>query len=264
MIYGYDIANVNGPNFEFPEDAELIVAKVTQDARFIDKEYSRHRGRARELGIPFGGYHYLDISSQPNVERSLGFFLENLGDQEEGEFAALDAEQDFGSGGLIPGDERNQPYIIAWGAGFARAKNYKAKLYTSVAGLRDFNLQVPEIAEYFDLWLAWWSNSGTAEFPPPSPSPFQDAGFKLWQYNADGIDKDVFLGTADELRATGHRSAPQPTSVDYEAAYWTPVMTIMNNMIANPTHRHADQALHAIVSNAITANKIAHGVESPF
>lgn len=264
MIHGYDIANVNGPDFVFPDDADFVVAKVTQDAKFVDKDFDRHRRHARELGIPFGGYHYADINEQPDPERSLGFFLNNLGNQDEGEFAALDAEQDYGYGGLTPGDPRNRPWLVAWGAGFIRAKNYKPKLYIGRSSLTDFGLIRPEIPEVFDLWYAWWSDSKEPAGAPASPLPFDD--YMLWQYNADNIDKNVFFGTAEELRATGHTTIvlPEPPDADYEELYWTPTMAIINNLIANSTHRHADQALHATISNAITANKIAHGVESPF
>lgn len=265
MIHGYDIANVNGPQFQFPDDAEFIIAKVTQDSRFVDKDFTRHRRHARALGIPFGGYHYADLNEQPDPERSLGFFLENLGQQESGEFAALDAEQDFGYGGLVERDPRNLPWVLAWGAGFIRAKNYKPKLYIGKSSITDLGLNAPEIPQVYDLWYAWWTNSQEPTGAPASPLPFED--YHLWQYNADGIDKNVFFGTAEELRATGYQTPivlPDPPDADYEALYWTPTMAIMNNLIANSTHRHADQALHATISNAITANKIAHGVESPF
>lgn len=260
MIHGYDISNVNGDEFEFPDDADFVICKVTQDARFIDREFTRHRARARELGIPVGGYHYADINEQPSAETSLNFFLESIGDDVEGEFAALDAEQDSGYGGLVAGDPRNLPWITAWGEGFIKAKSYKPKLYIGKSSLTDFGLVVPEIPELYDLWYAWWPDSKEPSRPPLAPAPFID--YKLWQYNADRIDKNVFFGSVTELRNTGKPQVQAPEA-DYEALYWGPIMWRLNHMIAHGVHRHADEALHANISNAITLHKIALGVESP-
>lgn len=259
MIHGYDIANVNGPDFVAPGDAEFLIAKVSQDARFVDRQFDGHRQDARARGIPFGGYHYGDPSEMPDAYESCDRFIDLLGDQEYGEFAALDAEQDFGMGGYRPGDPHNQRWTIEWGSRFYTKKGYKAKLYISLAGLHDFNLIVPEIPDVFDLWYAWWPFSGEPDNPPPAPAPFYE--YRLWQYNADGIDKDVWLGTQDELRATGKQNAPQPIS--YEALYWTPIQNLIDEMRAGDLYPHADAAFHATVSNAITLHKISLGLEMP-
>jgi GH25 family lysozyme M1 (1,4-beta-N-acetylmuramidase) len=262
MIKGYDVSNVNGPNLIIPGDAEFLIAKVAQDARFIDRLYPIHRTTARQREIGFGGYLYADNKEQPNAEASCDFFLENLGDQHEGEVAALDVEIDSGYGGFDANSAANRPWVIAWGRKFVKAKNYKSKLYTSLAGITDFDLNDPEIAELYDLWLAWWSNSGQAGNPPPCPAPWTE--YKLWQYNADTIDKDVFLGTLAELRATGMKKASQPApAADYEALYWTPMQKLLDDMISSSVYPHADAAFHAAVSNVITLHKVSVGAESP-
>lgn len=261
MIIGYDVANVNGPNFVFPQDAAFIFAKVSQDATFVDQEYTRFRTNARNLGIPFGGYHYGDPKEQPSAYESCDRFIDLLGEQLPGELGALDAEQDSGYGGYRPGDPANRPWTIAWGERFLAKKNYKAKLYIGKSALSEFDLVIPEIPELFDLWYAWWSGDSTPDNPPPAPPPFDVVGYKLWQYNADNIDKDAWLGTVEELRATG---MPGGTPyAEYETKYWAPLYALMNELITEPTFGHANAALHAAITNNVTLHKIALGAESP-
>lgn len=262
MIQGYDVSNVNGPNLVIPGDAEFVIAKVSQDSKFVDRLFTTHRATARQREIGFGGYHYGDNKAQPDAEASCDMFLLNLGDQQEGEVAALDIEGDFGYGGFDPHKSTNQPWVRAWGRKFARERNYKCKLYTSVAGLSDYDLIHPEMAEVFDLWLAYWTNSGQPSAPPVAPAPFDE--YKLWQYNADTIDKNVFLGTLEEFRATGKQIAPSPTlGVDYEALYYGPITKLINDMAASSQFPHADAALHATISNSLTLHKIGVGAELP-
>lgn len=256
MIHGYDISNVNGPNLDvadLDEPKEFIVAKASQDVSFVDREFQRHRARARQLGLAFGGYHYGDNYAQPDGGRSADFFIETIGEDEEGEFAALDAEHDDDDGyGGLHGNCLS--WVMAWGNRFTQRKKYKSKLYTNVAGLDEFNLRHPEVADAFDLWLAAWG----VLTPPVSPSPFRTYG--LWQYNADVVDKDWWFGTVDELKATGKPKAPSTDS--YESKYWTPIQKLLDDMIANSSSlTHADQAFHAAVSNNITLHKVARGFE---
>jgi GH25 family lysozyme M1 (1,4-beta-N-acetylmuramidase) len=259
MIQGYDISNVNG-YITIPSDADFVIAKVTQDSSFVDRLYPLHRTNARQREIGFGGYHYGDNKAQPSASDSCDFFLLHLGEQQQGEIAALDVESDFGYGGFTPGNPNNLPWIVEWGQEFIDQTGYKPKLYTSIAGITDFGLNHPDVPLVFDLWLAWWTSSGQAVNPPPAPEPFKD--YKLWQYNADTIDKNKFLGTLEQFRDTGKMPLPPPDGHDYEALYWAPIYDIITEMVSNSQYPHADAALHANISNAITLHKIALGVES--
>lgn len=259
MLRGYDISNING-GISTPQDAEFVIAKVSQDASFVDTYYARHRNEARQRELGFGGYHYGDPTEQPNPEASVDFFLENLGEQQGGEIAALDVEQDYGDGGFTPHNSINQPWVLAWGRRFVKLKNYKPKLYTSNAGILDFDLDTPEMADLYDLWYAWWPDDPSNLEPPPAPSPWKT--YKLWQHNADNIDKDLFLGTLEEFKASGQQ--PKESSISlYEAKYWTPMQNLLNNLVAGSHFPHADAAFHAAVSNIITIHKIAVGAEKP-
>lgn len=258
MIKGYDISNVNGP-ISIPGDAEFIIAKASQDAQFDDKYYEGFRDVSRQLEIGFGGYHYGDPQEQPNARDSVKFFLDKRGDQQDGEVSALDVEQDSGSGGFIVINPNNRKWVLDWGDEFTKLENYKPKLYVSKSGLSDFDLLSEDIPEYYDLWYAYWTINGGFTGPPLAPLPF--TSYQLWQYNADEIDKDVFLGTLAEFRATGKKSAPQPPpdGADYEAFYWTPIQRLLDACAASG--EHADVAFHAAASNLITMHKIARGVE---
>lgn len=94
MILGHDIANVNGSLdlSDYPR-AEFFIAKVSQDATFVDRLFHAFRGQARDLGKGFGGYHYGDNKAEPNARASCRRFVDLLGDQEDGEIAALDVEK---------------------------------------------------------------------------------------------------------------------------------------------------------------------------
>lgn len=256
MIRGNDIANVNGPidlTLIVPRPA-FVIAKVTQDATFVDKLYAGFRSQARQMEIGFGGYHYGDPQEQPNAEASCDNFIEHLGDQQDGEVAALDVEKDSGEGGFIANKPQvNQPWLLAWGRRFIKQKNYKAKAYVSKAGITDYSLNHPEIPELYDLWYAFWTDSG---IPPDAPAPWKD--YALWQYNADGIDKDIFFGNLDEFKATGHKESP--AQHPYWELYWTPMQKILDDMVAN-SPSHLDAAFHASASNLLTVHKIAHRAE---
>lgn len=258
MIKGYDISNTNGRLLlsDYP-DAEFFIAKVCQDGTFVDKVFPSYRQQARALGKAFAGYLYADNNAEPDPIRSCDRFIYLLGDQEEGEFAAIDIEANSGLGGFQPGD--HSAWVTLWGKRFRQRKGYKCKLYTSEAGLDDYGLRKQEVANEFDLWLAWWPYDPTNLTPPPPPSPWTSENFKLWQQNADGIDKDYWLGTIEELKATGYKK--EPSTNPYEERYWTPIQKLLDDMIANSKYPHADAAFHASVSNAITLHKIALGVE---
>lgn len=260
MILGHDVSNVNGPLIlsNYP-DAEFFIAKVSQDSTFVDKLFASNRQQARDLGRGFGGYHYGDDKAEPNPKDSVRRFVDLLGEQELGEVAALDVEEDSGDGGFDPGD--HSAWVYTWGHEFKRLTGYKAKLYTSLVGIQDYGLDVPFMPEVFDLWLAYWLNNPTQPnpTPPTPPSPFEAAGFKLWQFNADVIDKNYWIGTLDEFKATGKPASPD---AGYETLYWTPMQKLLNAMAAG-ADSHADDAFHASVSNSIILHKIARGVEQP-
>lgn len=255
MIQGYDVSNVNGL-ITIPVDAEFVIAKVSQDITFVDRIFPIFRKVAREREIGFGGYHYADNNAQPDPIKSCNFFLQHLGKQEDGEIGALDVEGDYGWGGFYPNNPNNTSWVVSWGQEFTRQLGYKPKLYTSVAGLKDYGLDHAEIADLYELWLAYWT---TNPQPPAPPSPFTE--FKLWQYNADHIDKNKFLGTLDEFRAGGKITTPVEAH-EYEAKYWTPMYDIISNMQSNSKYPHADAAFHANIANAITLHKVALDVEA--
>lgn len=258
MILGHDISNVNGPLdlSDYPK-AEFFIAKVSQDATFVDKLFDSNRQQARDLGRGFGGYHYGDNKEEPNPLDSVRRFVDLLGEQEPGEVAALDVEEDGGYGGFDPGD--NSDWIATWGEEFKVLTGYKAKLYTSLAGIQDYGLDKPFIPDAFDLWLAYWLNNPNQLEPNPPASPDPFLNFKLWQYNADDIDKNYWLGTIDEFKATGK---PAPEEAGYEELYWTPMQQLLDAMVIGGGS-HVDDAFHAAVSNTITMHKIARGAEQP-
>lgn len=257
MILGHDIANVNGQLdlSDYPA-AQFFIAKASQDATFDDKLFENFRQQARDLGRGFGGYHYGDNQEQPDPVASVERFLELLGEQQAGEVAALDVEIDGGHGGFKPGD--HSEWVYQWGIHFQRLASYKPYLYVSGAGISDFGLDKPDIADAFNLWYAYWLNDPAGTTPPVSPSPFATAGFKLWQFNADVIDKNYFLGTLDEFKATGKPGVQAPGQ-DYEERFWTPIDKLIDECALSG--RHADVAFHAAISNVITLHKVAYKVE---
>lgn len=261
MLHGYDVSNVNG-DIVIPDDAQFIIAKVSQDLSFVDHLYLGFRDVARQREIGFGGYHYGDPTEQPDADASCDRYMDLLGDQREGEIGALDVELNTGFGGFRANSPINRPWVVRWGVRFVLRKGYKPKLYISKVGLEDFDLDHTEIPELYDLWYAWWPFDPAHLVPPPAPSPFVE--YKLWQFNADVIDKDKYLGTMDEFKLGGMKAPqPVPDAQEYEAKYWTPIQNLLNDMVAKSSYPHADAAFHATASNAITQHKISLGVEKP-
>lgn len=270
MLNGLDISNNQGevPDQVF-QSQDFIIAKVTQDATFVDRFYQGYKRQARAAGCVFGGYHFAVIDKAPSPEDSCEFFLAHL-DDEPGDIAALDIEEtpDHDNPEIIWNAQPDQlNWILRWGQHFIARKNYIPKLYVGSYHINTHNLDHPEIAATFDLWYPYWPFSDTPDLPPAAPSPWDS--YKLWQYSSKGLyDRNVYFGTREDLISTGapNTQAPQPSpapspapDIDYEALYWTPIMQLVEDMVKSG--KHADLAFHATVSNAITLHKIAHGVE---
>lgn len=258
MLHGYDIANHQaGLKLALLDPKpEFIIAKVSQDAAFKDREFVDFRTQARQLECGFGGYHYGDNQVTSDALYSADFFNDWLGHQQTGEVAALDVENDSGHGGFLPGDHFE--WVLNWGERFTYHRNYKPKLYISKAGINDFGLNKPAIAEVFDLWYAYWLDdpNNVGNIWPKPPAPFES--FKLWQYNTDTIDKNKFDGTLAEFRAAG---MPSP-DVSYEDSWWGPMQKLADDMLEYDAG-HVNKAFHAAYSNIITLHKIARGTEAP-
>lgn len=260
MMYGYDISNHQAglSIVSLSPRAEFVIAKVTQDESFIDMHFGDFRSQARQLEIGFGGYHFADMDFTPDPEESCDFFINNLGEQQEGEIAALDLEAVNVGTPQEPIWHNLQPdqldWTVGWGRRFIDRTGYKPYLYLARSWITEHNLDHPVIESTFRLWYAYWTD---AEAPPFSPSPWDD--YDLWQYNADGLDKNKFFGALADFKATGK---PVPGGTGYEELYWTPIQKLLDTMAAG-ADSHADDAFHASVSNSITLHKIARGVEQP-
>lgn len=257
MLNGIDISNLQGGvQDQTFQSNDFIIAKVTQDVSFVDKFFSVYREQARRAECAFGGYHFADIDLAPLPEASADFFISHLGTQDEGEFGALDLEETEVDGVMHNAQPDQLDWVLRWGKQFSKIANYRPKLYLSQWHIGAHNLNHPEVADTFELWYAYWTNTGSAEVMPAAPSPWRM--YRLWQYNTSGLyDKDVWLGTMAELKATGMPKASEQHP--YENAYWTPIQDLLNQLVVS--HTHADAAFHATVSNAITMHKIALGVE---
>jgi hypothetical protein len=70
----------------------------------------------------------------------------------------------------------------------------------------------------FPFWMASWQAS------PPAPqfmAPWDH--LTLWQYNADGIDKDRFEGTREQFAALGKASPGSPSAFQHAPGWLDPL-----------------------------------------
>jgi len=178
-LYGADASHYQR---EVPKTS-FAICKCTESLSFVDPTYKAKKKFCRDNGILFGAYHFL----HNNPIEEAKHFLNNIGDLKEGELVALDAE----TGQSPELCEKFLKYV-------ENKLGFKPFIYAPV---KNWNKSVD-----YPLWVARYgrNNGKINEDQPPNIGKFKD--WVIWQYtSANGLDRDVFRGTIEELKKYGNK-----------------------------------------------------------
>lgn len=203
-LRGVDIASHQGPDYDYPDWAEFAVIKATGGHSYVNPELYSQVKNARARGLEVGFYHYMfepsygtrDNPSGGDVVREANNFIQAVElVRKPGDTLWLDVEE---WGGKVGYDGYIGDWVVQFcdyvGAHFGCVVGvYCATWYLLPAGMQgDARLT------RYPLWFASWQD----EVPGPAyTKPW--TVITMWQYNADGVDKDEFFGTREEWRAMG-------------------------------------------------------------
>lgn len=159
--------------------------KNTEATNYVNPYFTRDAQGATKAGVPYGVYHFAQPGKADPVA-SAKFFLANGGNN--GQFPpALDLEVSK----LSP--EATARWALLWLQTFEQISGRRPILYV---GYYFPASQYPFLAPY-DLWLPAYPNGykpvgNVCTLPSPKiPAPWQNTGWKLWQFTSVGHPSGV-------------------------------------------------------------------------
>lgn len=215
---GIDISEHQGAvNWDAIKAAvNFVIIRAGYGGGGVDKQFKKNQAEARKRGITLG-YYFFAYPGRSSGAQQARDFANIVGALQEGEFVALDIENEPTYGRRLVASD------VAWSKEFLdTAKSLfgvKPMVYMDGGVKSSFNWQ-PVVAGDYGLWIATWgANNGQIPASQPNPAPWPVIA--LWQYtsraNLGGIspvDANVFLGSLANLRKYGKQgggSTPAPT-----------------------------------------------------
>lgn len=205
-IRGIDIASHQGPDFAFAGQGDFVIIKASGGHSYKNEHLAAQVAGARKAGMVVGFYHYMFEPSLGggDVRREVTNFIEAVRPHvQPGTTFWLDVEefaQAVGYTGNL-GD-----WIVAFCEAVEREYGCACGIYCATWYLVPTGLSKDLRLRKYPFWMASWQDA----LPAPSfMAPWDRV--TLWQYNADGVDKDLFFGTREEFLALG---VPAPKSIE--------------------------------------------------
>lgn len=205
MLKGIDISNHQGdPDFKkVKDDADFIIIKASEGVGFKDPKLVRNQAEIRKAGVPLGYYHFARPDLDNSAEGEADWFLETIGELQEGELLVLDFEVSYSD-------------RVKWCKKFLdhvyKRTNVKPLIYLNKSLEKNNNWKSVIEGDY-GLWLADYT------YDPNSPIPdTQWPVVAMRQYSnnekingiSGGVDGNVFYGDMDALLAYGFSFAISP------------------------------------------------------
>ncbi|WP_225847543.1 peptidoglycan-binding protein [Streptomyces sp. HPF1205] len=186
---GYDVSDYQSG---IPGDAQFVFIKATEGGHTEQSGYRAKLAEARRRKLVVGHYHFLHAENP--VEGEIEHFCRVVGRVPAGELLALD----FEPYGQHVSDAHATAVKNRWLTAVAqRYRGCRVGLYTD----RDYWLRTDDSAGDF-LWIADYVRAG---------APRIRAAWRFHQYTSRPLDKDVYHGSLEELRAwAGHTGTPAP------------------------------------------------------
>jgi GH25 family lysozyme M1 (1,4-beta-N-acetylmuramidase)/biotin carboxyl carrier protein len=203
-IKGVDIASHQGPDFAYPDWAEFAVIKATGGHSYANEHLHAQMRHARARGMEVGFYHYMfegsygtpQTPSGGDVLREANNFIQAVElVRQPGDTLWLDVEE-YGKTVGYTG------YLGDWCVQFCDMVGAHfgcmVGIYTATWFLLPNGMQGDTRLTRYPLWFASWQDE------PPAPVYLKPwTGMSMWQFNADGVDKDLFYGSRADWRALG-------------------------------------------------------------
>jgi len=197
-IKGIDISHFNRlVNWdELSTEVSFVYCKASQGKSFKDPMFLNNFQHAEKAKILYGAYHFLTFQNATAQDQVKNF---------------LDCGVDFSKPGLLPPvldvewqvPDTLNPYILNnraacvqlvknWLTGVTAETGRVPIIYTNRIFWQNF-MGNPSGFENYPLWISAYQPT-----PPMLPPGWSE--YTFWQYSGDGIDKDVFNGSMDELK----------------------------------------------------------------
>lgn len=170
MPLGIDISRWNVLRAKSLAGLDFVIVRATYSVT-TDPKYNAHARAVRAAGLPLGAYHFGTGSASPEAQAKA--FLAVAADAD---FLALDLERDKTS---TMTNAQARAFIAA-----VHRAGRKIGLYHSRS-------LFPNVGQDWN-WVAQWGSR------PPDGLGLR---WTFWQYQGSPIDRDVFNGSADDLRA---------------------------------------------------------------
>jgi hypothetical protein len=207
-LLGVDIASHQGPNFAYPAWARFAVIKASGGHAYRNEFLGAQVANARAAGKRVGFYHYMfePTNGGGNVEVEATNFRDAiLPYVQAGDTCWLDVEEWAASVGFT-GDLGE--WIDTWCDMIADFFGCQVGIYCATWYLVPSGLaQDARLAKRL-FWMASWQDTLPGE---AARAPWKVV--TIWQFNADGVDKDKFFGDEAAWDALGVPGA-HPTTGD--------------------------------------------------
>jgi GH25 family lysozyme M1 (1,4-beta-N-acetylmuramidase) len=203
-LRGVDIASHQGPDYAYPDWAEFAVPKATGGHSYVNPYLNQQVKNARARGLEVGFYHYMFEPSYGTAANPSGGDVVREADnfiqavelvKRPGDTLWLDVEE-YGKTVGYTG------YLGDWCVRFCDLVGAHfgcmVGLYTATWFLLPNGMQGDSRLARYPLWFASWQDEAPA---PVYLKPW--AAMTMWQFNADGVDKDLFYGSREDWRAMG-------------------------------------------------------------
>jgi|SRR5882724_145052 len=206
MILGNDLSVFQGyVDWDtFKNNANFAFIKASEGDGFIDPQFSRNQAESRRVGLLRGYYHFARPDLHNAADAEAAFFLQTLGQLQEGEVLALDFEVTYNDS-------------VSWCKIFLDYINantgVKALVYLNQSLATSFNWQ-DVVSGGYGLWIAAYTyDPHTNTF---QTGAWQEATMQQWtdKQQVPGIsgdvDGDVFFGDATAFQKYGYHQVVTP------------------------------------------------------
>ena len=208
-LQGLDVASYQGyPDWKkvAADGVAFVFTKATEGLNYVNPTLRHNWTGIKDAGMVRGAYHYARPDQNLSISEVQHFIgaMDRVGGLESGDLLALDIESGSGN-------------VARWSLNFVRDLEqhygFKPMIYTGAWFSTPAGFPLVQALADYGLWLAAY----TSEAPNP-PRPWSTLA--MWQYTDAGrvqgiegnVDRNIFFGTAQQLRLYGYRpeTAPAP------------------------------------------------------
>ena len=167
-----------------PEGLDFVIIKATEGYNWVDPKLDEHWTKAQTVPIR-GAYHYFLTEHDPLLQAEHFAFTISF---EGYHFLAVDYEA-YNNVMDAAGEQSLRKFWLE----LERLTNLPIILYTTAYILRDNLCKYNPFWADVPFWVAEWNDGDD-----PTALGYD---WVIWQWNGTGIDKNVYNGTIEEMKA---------------------------------------------------------------